>query len=209
MRTFLARIAVLAVFLLAAAGAQAAVQEDITLQNGKPITVTHPGVDGVTEPIAYQGQMVAPEFPNTAKGMVKESTVTLAVLINRKGRVAELFPLEVEHPDRGFDDEAMRAVAQWRFKPARDGKEKVNSYAFVTLTFKEPISRPGEMTAASRTLSDRITPGSTILANGTIANVGSTPTTSYRGRPYSVGIPRPGYGDLYRRSQPGKILTPD
>jgi TonB family protein len=195
-----------AVLLLAlAAGPVFGAGEKIRLSNGKLLNVMHPGEDGVSEPRVFQTRMIAPDYPHQARGVQGDSTVTLAVLVTRKGRVAEAFPVDSDHPGRGFEEAAMRAIGQWRFRPARHGKEKVDSYTFVRLTFHEPQTRALRSGAAGAFAG--VSSGGVFTSGGSTARVGSAAVGASRaGRPTRETIPRGSPGDLWDRAQ-GKNMS--
>lgn len=205
MRRYLLTSLAVALLVAQAAGPAFAAGEKIRLSSGKLLNVMHPNEDGVSEPKVFRTRMVPPDYPRQARGVQDDSTVTLAVLVTRKGRVAEAFPVDSDHPGRGFEEAAMRAIGQWRFKPARHGKEKVDSYTFVKLTFHQPQDRrlhsggSGGFAGGSS--------GGVFMSSISTARVGSAAVGASRaGRPTRETIPRGSPGELWNRSQ-GKNMS--
>jgi TonB family protein len=63
---------------------------------------------------------VLPEYPPAARRARFDGRVLLAATIDLEGRVVDLRPLEEIDDATGFTASAMRAIAQWTYKPAVD-----------------------------------------------------------------------------------------
>jgi len=64
---------------------------------------------------------VEPAFPELARVARLESTVVLQGLILGDGAVDRLAVIQCSQPNMGFEEAAIEAGMQWRFKPARHG----------------------------------------------------------------------------------------
>lgn len=76
-----------------------------------------------------------PPYPSRARRRGYEGTVTLKVLVDREGRVAEL----MVHDTSGYrmlDRAALRAVRDWRFIPGMRGNETIEMWVMVPVRFE-------------------------------------------------------------------------
>lgn len=91
------------------------------------------GVGGVTNPerIHY----VQPNYPDIARKAKIEGDVILQVLIQADGIVGGVTVLKSPGAKFGFDEEAIRALQQWRYKPALQGAKAVDVYFTVVVKF--------------------------------------------------------------------------
>ena len=79
-----------------------------------------PGVDpGVTYPVLIDGSRVVPRYPDPARTAGGQGRVILEAVVHRDGSVGELQVLQCTNPGLGFEEEAMQAVRQWRYRPGR------------------------------------------------------------------------------------------
>jgi Ca-activated chloride channel family protein len=79
------------------------------------------GVDTVVEPerLVY----VKPVYPEIARKANIRTKVILQAVVRKDGSVGDVQVLQSGQPGLGFQEEAINAVRQWRYKPAtRDGK---------------------------------------------------------------------------------------
>jgi len=89
----------------------------------------------VSEPI-QQAQLIArfePRYPPLALQTRKEGTVVLHAIISRDGRIAAL---EVVSGSPWFDQAALEAVRQWRYRPTYLGGEPVEVETTITVIFR-------------------------------------------------------------------------
>lgn len=122
-----------------AGGAAMAAVDEIALPDGTTWSVAHPGVDGVTRPMAIADERVQPIYPMVASPIGEESTITAAVVVDAQGLAQRVEILDASHPGLGFEDSAAHALFRWKFDPATDAAgDAVMSYAFVRLRFPEP-----------------------------------------------------------------------
>jgi protein TonB len=86
----------------------------------EPSRVYQPG-DGVTMPVIVRE--VKPEYTSEARKARIQGTVTLDVVVVEDGTVGEVKVTRSLDEEYGLDEQAVKAVKQWRFKPGtRDGK---------------------------------------------------------------------------------------
>ena len=86
----------------------------------EPSRVYQPG-DGVTMPVIVRE--VKPEYTSEARKARIQGTVTLDVVVVEDGTVGEVRVTRSLDEEYGLDEQAVKAVKQWSFKPGtRDGK---------------------------------------------------------------------------------------
>lgn len=64
---------------------------------------------------------IQPKFPEKAKRMGVSGYVKVLIVIDVNGDVAQAQVLTQDPPGYGFDNEALKAVRQWKFSPAQLG----------------------------------------------------------------------------------------
>ena len=77
----------------------------------------------------------APRYPVAARRAGEQGTVTLRVLVTRDGQPARV---DIEKPSGSahLDAAALEAVRAWRFVPARQGTEAIESWVLVPIVFR-------------------------------------------------------------------------
>jgi periplasmic protein TonB len=76
-----------------------------------------------------------PDYPSSLLVREIEGSATIRVLVGTDGRVREAVVVSATHPD--FGRAAMRqALKAWRFKPATRGKEAVEDWVTIPITFQ-------------------------------------------------------------------------
>jgi TonB family protein len=60
---------------------------------------------------------VKPEYPRNALRLGKQGVVVIQALVRADGKVGEVHVVKSLDATTGLDDEAVRAVKEWRFKP--------------------------------------------------------------------------------------------
>ena len=79
-----------------------------------------PGRDGVTSPEAIH--KVRPEYPVEARQQSAGGSVTVEVIVLEDGTVGETCVMRSSRPGVGFEEAAIAAISQWRYKPVlKDG----------------------------------------------------------------------------------------
>ncbi len=74
-----------------------------------------------------------PAYPQEARAAGKTGTVVLKVVILADGRVADV---QVMRGDEPFVSEAVRAVKNWRYEPARYKGHPITVYRIIQIPFK-------------------------------------------------------------------------
>lgn len=77
----------------------------------------------------------APRYPVAARRAGEQGTVTLRVLVTRDGQPARV---DIEKPSGSahLDSAALEAVRAWRFVPARQGTDAIESWVLVPIVFR-------------------------------------------------------------------------
>ena len=89
------------------------------------------GVDRIPSKIAG----APPRYPAWARRAGLEATVTLRFVVTAEGAVQDINIHNVEGDER-FGDEAVKAVAAWRFEPALKAGKRVACWCFQKVSFK-------------------------------------------------------------------------
>lgn len=126
--SFARRLIVLAVTTLIAAPAIAA----------NPGAIHTPGVDGVKKPRLLKKTRVSPLYPAPAIKHGLDATVVVAVLVEADGSVSETLTVQNDQDGFGFEQAALDAVKEWRYRPARKQGRPVASFATVKFHFNPP-----------------------------------------------------------------------
>ena len=93
------------------------------------VAVTPPGFNA-----AYL-RNPAPRYPLAARRAAEQGTVTLRVLVTREG-LASRVAVEKSSGSPHLDAAALEAVKAWRFTPARQGADAVESWMLVPIVFR-------------------------------------------------------------------------
>jgi protein TonB len=81
----------------------------------------YPPGDGVTVPTVVRE--VKPQYTTEARKARIQGVVTLGVVVAVDGTVGEVTVTQSLDQEYGLDEQAIKAVKQWRFKPGtKDGK---------------------------------------------------------------------------------------
>jgi protein TonB len=80
-------------------------------------------------------QRVEPTYPAAARRDGEEGTVRLRVLVDQRGRPADVQVARSSGFQR-LDDAAINAVRRWRFQAATNGTTAVSAWTQVAITFK-------------------------------------------------------------------------
>jgi protein TonB len=94
------------------------------------------GVGDVTNPILIPESKIEPEYPELARVARLEGNVILQAIIHDDGTVGDIEILRCNRPNMGFEDSAVEAVSQWRYKPALQNGKPVEVYFTVFVEFK-------------------------------------------------------------------------
>lgn len=90
----------------------------------------------MTPPRIIAGTKVQPRYPARARRAGIEGEVILRAVIHRDGTVGWLEVVQTPPLDLGFSEEALAAVAQWRYHPARLGDRTVEVYFTILVAFR-------------------------------------------------------------------------
>jgi TonB family protein len=94
------------------------------------------GTDNVTPPVLKQRTKVKPVFPLKARQSMAEGRVILQVVIDKSGTVIEAEVLACNRRGFGFEESAIAAVMQWKYKPATLDREPVDVYFTMRIDFE-------------------------------------------------------------------------
>jgi protein TonB len=94
------------------------------------------GVGDVTNPVLIPETKIEPEYPELARVARLEGNVILQAIIHSDGAVGDIEVLRTNRPNMGFEDAAIEAVLQWRYKPALQNGKPVEVYFTVFVDFK-------------------------------------------------------------------------
>jgi protein TonB len=94
------------------------------------------GAGDVTNPELIAESKVEPEYPELARVARLEGNVILQAIIRSDGTVGSIEVLRTNRPGMGFEDAAISAVQEWRYKPALQNGKAVEVYFTVFVDFK-------------------------------------------------------------------------
>ena len=90
------------------------------------------GDSGVARPLG--GYQIKPRYPESARRQGVEGTTLLKIHVSDTGRVEDVL-VERSAGHQDLDLAAMEAVKQWRFEPARRGKQSVAVWVMLPVRF--------------------------------------------------------------------------
>jgi protein TonB len=99
---------------------------------GEPVLA---GAGGVTLPQRIEESYVRPAYPELARLARVEANVVLQAVIRRDGTVDETEVLRCTRLGFGFEEAAVDAVRQWRYRPATQGGVPVDVYFTILVDF--------------------------------------------------------------------------
>jgi protein TonB len=94
------------------------------------------GVGDVTNPVLIPETRIEPVYPELARVARLEGNVILQAIIGADGSVQDIEVLRCNRPNMGFEEAAIEAVQQWRYKPALQNGRPVEVYFTVFVEFK-------------------------------------------------------------------------
>jgi protein TonB len=94
------------------------------------------GFGGVTYPILIPGTRVLPDYPELARVAKVTGVVVLEAVIRKNGAVADVRVLRAPAAKLGFEEAAMKAVLQWRYKPGVQDGRPVDVYFTIVVEFE-------------------------------------------------------------------------
>jgi TonB family protein len=96
------------------------------------------GAGGVSNPVIIAETKLAPKYPAKARKMGLEGRVILLCIVQKDGSIGEIQVRKSPPSEYGFDEAAIQAVKQWRYKPCLKDGEPVDAYFVVVVDFKLP-----------------------------------------------------------------------
>ncbi len=94
------------------------------------------GSGGVSLPMIIPESKIQPEYPELARQARLDGRVILQAIVLKNGTVGEVEVLSCTHEGIGFEQSAVVAVSQWRYKPAMQGTKPVDVYFTVRVEFE-------------------------------------------------------------------------
>lgn len=94
------------------------------------------GVGDVTYPERIPESYVKPAYPDLARKAKIEGMVILQVIVRKDGAVGNITVLRSPSAKLGFEESAIEAVKQWRYKPAMQSGRPVDVYLTVQVAFE-------------------------------------------------------------------------
>ncbi len=94
------------------------------------------GSGGVSLPEIIPESKLQPEYPELARQARLDGRVILQAIVLKNGSVGEVEVLSCTHEGIGFEEAAVDAVNQWRYKPAMQGDKPVDVYFTVRVEFE-------------------------------------------------------------------------
>ena len=94
------------------------------------------GVGDVTNPVLIPESKVEPPFPEIARRARLTGNVILQAIIYKDGTVGDVEVLRCTRPNVGFEEEAVKAVEQWRYQPATQNGRPVDVYFTIQVSFE-------------------------------------------------------------------------
>ena len=92
-------------------------------------------VEDVSPPELLPESKIQPSYPAMARSLKIQASVVLRVLVESDGSVGELTVQRCSRPGLGFEERAVEAVRQWRYRPGSRGGQSVEAYATVRVQF--------------------------------------------------------------------------
>jgi TonB family protein len=102
---------------------------------GKKNIVYVAGEKDVTNPTPIDTAMVRPVFPERARSQITEARVVLQVVVRRDGSVTDIETIRSSAKGYGFEEAAIAAVQEWRYRPATRNGVPVDVSFTIKVTF--------------------------------------------------------------------------
>jgi len=93
------------------------------------------GIGGVTNPELISSTKVSPRYPEIARKAKVQGMVIMQAVIRKDGTVGDIQILRSPGAKFGFDEAAIAAVKQWRYKPGLQNGKPVDVYFTIEVTF--------------------------------------------------------------------------
>jgi TonB family protein len=105
------------------------------LESDGPIPYTA-GVGGVSVPERIESSYVHAVYPSAAAKAQLSGRVVMQAVVRKDGSISDVLVLSCSQPDVGFEQAAIDAVEQWRFRPATLAGQPVDAYTTITIQFR-------------------------------------------------------------------------
>ena len=93
------------------------------------------GEEGVTLPVIIPETKVQASYPEAARKARVEGSVILQAIVKKDGTVGNIIVLRAPGHNLGFEESAITAVKQWKYKPAMKSGKPVDVYFTVEVIF--------------------------------------------------------------------------
>jgi len=93
------------------------------------------GIGGVSNPEVIPSTRVQPTYPDLARKAKVAGQVVLQAVVRKDGTVGDITVLKSPGSKFGFDEAAIAAVKQWRYKPGLQNGKPVDVYFTVVVDF--------------------------------------------------------------------------
>lgn len=93
------------------------------------------GFGGVTYPVLIESTKVLPRYPELARVAKVSGNVILEAVVRKDGTIGDLRVLRSPAANLGFEQAAMDAVRQWRYKPGVQDGRPVDVYYTILVDF--------------------------------------------------------------------------
>ncbi len=93
------------------------------------------GIGDVSVPVLIESTRVQPEYPELARQAKVQGKVILQAVIFKDGSVSDIQVLQTPGEKLGFDESAVAAVRQWRYKPALQSGRPVDVIFTIVIDF--------------------------------------------------------------------------
>jgi len=93
------------------------------------------GIGGVTNPELITSSKKEPTYPESARKEKVSGQVILQVVVRKDGTVGDIQVLRSPGSKFGFDEAAIAAVKQWRYKPGLQNGKPVDVYFTIVVDF--------------------------------------------------------------------------
>jgi protein TonB len=94
------------------------------------------GLGGVTMPVLIESTKRTPLYPELGRKAKLTGSVILEAVVLKDGTVSNIKVLRTPRPGMGFEEAAVDAVKQWRFRPALRNGEAVDVFFTVVVEFE-------------------------------------------------------------------------
>jgi len=93
------------------------------------------GFGGVTYPVLIESTKVQPKYPELARKAKVTGNVILEAVVAKDGTVGDVKVLRSPGANLGFEESAIDAVRQWRYKPGVQNGRPVDVYFTIVVEF--------------------------------------------------------------------------